>query len=151
MGQVPGCPLCDAPGGIVVFQGFRFRLIRAHEAGFPAFYRLVWERHVAEFSDLPPADRLLCMEAVFLVERALRNHLQPIKVNLASLGNSVAHLHWHIVARFEWDSHFPAPVWAAAQNPVPAERLAETEAACPALDQILATQLGSLALNPGGS
>ena len=40
--KVPGCPLCDGPGGVVVFEGPKFRLIRAEEAGFPAFYRLVW-------------------------------------------------------------------------------------------------------------
>ncbi|TNY02522.1 HIT family protein, partial [Escherichia coli] len=50
--------------------------------------------------------------------------LRPTKVNLASLGNVVPHLHWHIIARFDTDSHYPAPVWAAAQR----------EAALPALD-----------------
>ena len=40
----------------------------------------------------------------------------PTKINLASLGNLVPHLHWHIVARFDWDSHFPQPVWGAAQR-----------------------------------
>jgi len=54
---------------------------------------------------------------VTLVEQALRQHLAPTKVNIAALGNMVPHLHWHVIARFDWDSHFPAPVWAAAQRP----------------------------------
>jgi diadenosine tetraphosphate (Ap4A) HIT family hydrolase len=29
----------------------------------------------------------------------------------------VAHLHWHVIARFDWDSHFPASVWSAPQRP----------------------------------
>lgn len=111
--KVPGCPLCDTAGGVLVWAGARFRLIRADEAGFPAFYRLVWADHVAEFSDLSAADRALCMEAVALVERVLRNELRPEKINLAALGNMVAHLHWHVIARFEDDSHFPGSVWAS--------------------------------------
>ena len=112
------CPLCAATGGALVFQGEKFRVIRAMEAGFPAFYRVVWTAHVAEFSDLDPSDRALCMAAVCAVEQALREHLQPTKINLAALGNVVAHLHWHVIARFDWDSHFPASVWSAPQRPV---------------------------------
>ena len=108
------CPLCTGIGGALVFQGEKFRVIRADEAGFPAFYRVVWTAHVAEFSDLDDADRNLCMTVVTQVEQALREHLEPTKINLAALGNVVPHLHWHVIARFDWDTHFPAPVWAQA-------------------------------------
>jgi diadenosine tetraphosphate (Ap4A) HIT family hydrolase len=138
----PRCTLCDSPGGVPVFEGRKFRLIRAQEAGFPAFYRLVWSEHVAEFSDLAAADRLLCMEAVATAERALRDHLRPAKINLAALGNMVPHLHWHLVARFDWDSHFPAPVWAAPLRQPPAQQLAAIEALLPALEQDLVQRLG---------
>jgi diadenosine tetraphosphate (Ap4A) HIT family hydrolase len=114
--RVEGCPLCEAPGGRVVFEAPAFRVIHATEAGFPAFYRVVWRDHVAEFTDLSPEERSACMGAVAVVEQALRSHLAPTKINLAALGNMVAHLHWHVIARFDWDSHFPAPVWAAAQR-----------------------------------
>jgi len=106
------CPLCSQAGGKLVFQAEKFRVIRADEAGFAAFYRVVWTAHVAEFSDLGPEERSLCMAAVTAVELALRGHLQPTKINLAALGNVVPHLHWHVIARFDWDSHYPAPVWA---------------------------------------
>ena len=139
--KAPGCPLCDGPGGTVVFDGPKFRVVRAAEAGFPAFYRLVWSDHVVEFSDLPRTERLLCMDAVVQVEQILRSHLRPAKVNLAALGNVVPHLHWHVVARFEWDSHFPAPVWAGALRQAPAERLAAVEQALPALEKELAQAL----------
>ena len=81
------CPLCAEDGGALVWRGERLRVIRAQEAGFPAFYRVVWNAHVAEFSDLAAADRAHCMEAVTLVEQALRQHLSPTKVNIAALGN----------------------------------------------------------------
>ena len=115
------CPLCSETGGALVFQSEKFRVIRAEEAGFPAFYRVVWTAHVAEFSDLDAQDRSACMAAVSAVELSLREHLKPTKINLAALGNVVPHLHWHVIARFDWDSHYPSPVWAEpkrAGNPV---------------------------------
>ena len=138
------CPLCAEDGGALVWRGERLRVIRAQEAGFPAFYRVVWNAHVAEFSDLAAADRVHCMEAVALVDQALRQHLSPTKVNIAALGNMVPHLHWHVIARFDWDSHFPAPVWAAAQRPSPAAQEAAVRALLPALEAQLQSRLAQL-------
>lgn len=114
--MAPTCTLCASDGGQLVWRGAQLRVIRADEAGFPAFYRVVWNAHVAEFSDLDASARQHCMDAVTVVEQVLREHILPAKVNLAALGNMVPHLHWHVIARFDWDSHFPAPVWAAAQR-----------------------------------
>ena len=86
------CPLCTDMGGELIAEyAPHFRVIRASDAQFPAFYRLIWQGHIAEFSDLSPAQRQLCMEAVAAIERVLRQHLQPTKINLASLGNVVPH------------------------------------------------------------
>ena len=54
--HVAGCPLCEGAGGRVVFEAQAFRVIHAAEEGFPAFYRVVWKDHVAEWSDLAPQD-----------------------------------------------------------------------------------------------
>ena len=115
------CVLCREAGGLPVWQGAQLRVIRAQEEGFPAFYRVIWTAHAAELSDLSEADRNTCMAVVATVERVLRTQLQPTKINLAALGNMVPHLHWHVIARHDWDSHFPAPVWA---NPLRARDLA---------------------------
>jgi diadenosine tetraphosphate (Ap4A) HIT family hydrolase len=128
------CVLCDTDGGQLVWRGAHLRVIRANEAGFPAFYRVVWNAHVAEFSDLSPAERAHCMDAVAVVEQTLREHLAPAKINLAALGNMVPHLHWHVIARFGWDSHFPAPVWAAAQRGRDSAQEDALRARLPALD-----------------
>lgn len=125
----------------MVWRGERLRVIRAQEAGFPGFYRVVWNAHVAEFSDLSAAERIECMAAVTLVEQALRQHLSPTKVNIAALGNMVPHLHWHVIARFDWDSHFPSPVWAPAQRLSPAAQEASVQARLPALESALRQQL----------
>ena len=140
------CPLCAEDGGALIWRGQHLRVIRAQEAGFPAFYRVVWNAHVAEFSDLSAAERVHCMEAVALVEQALREHLAPTKVNIAALGNMVPHLHWHVIARFGWDSHFPSPVWAVAQRPSPAAQEDAVRALLPALEAALQARLAALPL-----
>ena len=68
----PGCPLCHEDGGLLIARYGKFRIIRAtgpDAADFPGFYRVVWNDHVAEFSDLAEADQLLCLRAVSAVER----------------------------------------------------------------------------------
>ena len=142
---VPGCPLCEGPGGRLVWAAAPWRLVHAAEPGFPAFYRLVRDDHVREFSQLPVPDRVRCMEILAEVEQVLLARLAPTKVNLASLGNAVPHLHWHVIARFDWDSHFPGPVWASALRQVPPERLAALEEQLPALEQALVRCLSGLA------
>lgn len=136
-----GCPLCDGLGGALVWQGRNARVIRAQEEGFPAFYRGVWTAHAAEFTDLSAAERAECMELVAAVERVLRDRLSPDKVNLAALGNMVAHLHWHVIARWRWDSHFPGSVWAAVQRPRDPAREAEVQAQLDATDRAIAAAL----------
>ena len=137
------CPLCTEDGGALIWRGKQLRVIRADEAGVPAFYRVGWNAHVAEGSDLTALDRAYCMDVVVQVEQALRQRLQPTKINLATLGNMVAHLHWHVIARFDWDSHFPAPVWATAQRPRAAQQEDALRERLPALEAQLRRALGS--------
>ena len=137
MSHQDNCPLCATDGGALIWSGEKLRVIRAAEAGFPGFYRVVWNDHVAEFSDLSAPDRNLCMDAVAVVEQVLREQLSPTKINLAALGNMVAHLHWHVIARFDWDSHFPASVWAQALRPRDEAREAVIARQLPQVDGVL--------------
>jgi diadenosine tetraphosphate (Ap4A) HIT family hydrolase len=94
---------------------------------------VVWNAHVREMSDLPETDRGRLGAAVHAVESALREVLTPDKINLASLGNQVPHLHWHVIARFADDAHFPQPIWAARQRDPSAARLMICRQALPSL------------------
>ena len=115
---VAGCELCERAGGTLLWSDAGWRVVRVADAGFPAFYRVICNHHVGEFSELLAPERQRCMDLVCSVERVLIERLAPAKVNLAALGNMVPHLHWHVVARFAWDSHFPQPIWGAPQRSV---------------------------------
>ncbi len=145
MADAPACPLCAGDGGVLVARTASLRLVRADEPGLPAFYRVVWNAHAAEFSDLAPAQRQHCLDAVVAVEQVLREHLRPDKINLASLGNLVPHVHWHVIARWQADPHWPQPVWAPASRPADPGLQARVLAARPALEQALALRLQGLA------
>ena len=110
------CPLCLPENETVLWQDGRCRVILADDADYPGFCRVVWREHVKEMTDLTEADRSHFMSVVFAVEGELRELLHPDKINLASLGNQVPHLHWHVIPRYTGDPHFPDPVWAARRR-----------------------------------
>jgi len=138
MADHASCPLCSTDAGHVIWRGADFRLIRADDVLLPAFYRVVWTAHVAEFSDLTALQRMSCMDAVTLIEQTLRARLQPDKINLASLGNVVPHLHWHVIARWRSDAYWPQSAWSAAQREADTAQLDALRARLPAVDAALA-------------
>ncbi len=118
------CPLCDEQGGTILWQDAFCRVILVDEPDYPGFLRVILSAHIKEMTDLPAADQMALMRVVWAAEAALRKVMAPDKINLASLGNVVPHLHWHVIPRFAGDPHFPNPVWAT--------RLRDTPHAAPA-------------------
>jgi diadenosine tetraphosphate (Ap4A) HIT family hydrolase len=108
------CELCDSDGGAVLWRDDFCRVVRPAVEGYPGFLRAIVNRHVKEMTDLEERARL--MRVVFACETALRKLYKPDKVNLASLGNVVPHVHWHVIARFADDAHFPDAIWAPARR-----------------------------------
>jgi diadenosine tetraphosphate (Ap4A) HIT family hydrolase len=143
-----GCPLCgtDDPAAVhLLWRGARCRVVRVLDTpAHPGCYRVIWGAHAAEFTDLPATDRAHAMDVVAAVEQALREALSPAKINLASLGNVVPHLHWHVIARFADDAHFPQPVWAAPLRDGTA-RAHAVRAALPAADRRVLDRLSDFA------
>ena len=106
-----GCELCENAGGEILWEDDACRAVWAYQPDHPGFCRVIWDRHVKEMTDLPAAERERMMRLVFATEQALMAVVRPDKVNLASFGNVVPHLHWHVIPRFRDDPHFPNPVW----------------------------------------
>lgn len=111
------CELCSAPGGELIWRDERCRVIGVADENFPGFCRVVWNDHVAELSDLAESDRTYLIKVVCIVETAVREITGADKINLASFGNVVPHLHWHVIPRWRDDSHFPQPIWGSPQRP----------------------------------
>lgn len=113
--------MCADPGGDLLWEDALCRVVRVTDptaTAFPGYCRVVWQQHVAEMSDLAPDDARHVLDILLATERAVRRTVRPDKINLASLGNVVPHLHWHVIPRWTDDSHFPSPIWAGAQRAV---------------------------------
>ena len=68
---------------------------------------VIWRgRHVVEPYDLTEDEAAAYWHDVLTVARALAAHYQPLKMNYQTLGNTVPHLHTHLLPRFIED---PAP------------------------------------------
>jgi diadenosine tetraphosphate (Ap4A) HIT family hydrolase len=106
------CPLCRPEKETVLWSDARCRVILVDDPDYAGFCRVIWQQHVKEMTDLSEAERAHFMAVVFTVEQVLRESMHPDKMNLATLGNQVPHLHWHVIPRFADDAHFPDPVWA---------------------------------------
>jgi diadenosine tetraphosphate (Ap4A) HIT family hydrolase len=104
--------LCAQAGGEVMWDDGFAHVVLASEPDHPGFCRVILNAHEKEMTDLTEADRGRLMGIVYAVEGLLRELLAPDKINLASLGNAVPHLHWHIIPRFIDDPHFPSSVWS---------------------------------------
>ena len=106
-----GCELCDAVDEASLWHDDFCRVVLVADADYPGFCRVVLNRHVREMTDLEAGERERLMRVVFATEAAVRRLMQPDKINLASLGNMVPHLHWHVIPRYADDRHFPNSVW----------------------------------------
>ena len=114
--KLADCELCKSEGGALVIANEWLRVMLVDEHNYPGYVRVVWNEHVREMTELSDNERQRLMRTVFAVELAQREVLAPLKINLASLGNMTPHLHWHVIARFADDLHYPQPVWGASQR-----------------------------------
>lgn len=114
MATVQSCAICQPCISPILWQDDFCRVVLLNDTDYPAYCRVELLEHIKEMSDLPPMLRARMMKVVFAVETAIREIIQPDKINLASLGNKTPHIHWHVIPRFENDKHFPNSHWGEA-------------------------------------
>jgi diadenosine tetraphosphate (Ap4A) HIT family hydrolase len=121
------CPLCkenpQPEEGQLIWRGDDCRVILVDDSDLPGFCRVIWNHHVAEMTDLSYSEREHLMTLVFAVEEAVRQVMQPDKVNIAALGNMVPHIHWHVIPRFQDDAFFPGSAWSVKTQQTPVTNL----------------------------
>lgn len=142
--MAPTCELCSLDGGEVLLRTGQWRIVLAPDERYPGFCRVIWNAHAKEMTDLSTGDRQRLMAVVWEVEAAVREVMQPHKVNVASLGNVVPHLHWHVIPRYADDAHFPDPIWAAARREPAAAARSERAAKVAQLRMTIRQRAGML-------
>ncbi len=136
--RVSGCELCASAGGQTLWRDSFCRVVLVADADYPGFCRVILNEHVMEMTDMDVSSRERLMNVVFATEAALRRAMHPDKINLASFGNLVPHLHWHVIPRFADDRHFPNSVWGDPKRASPSREVPR-EAIAVALSESLAS------------
>lgn len=121
------CLLCEVKGENVVVSHPKYRIIRVADVQFPGYFRVIWNEHVKEMSDLCETDRHLLWDVLNKVEKALIETMNPKKINLAEFGTMVPHLHWHLIPRYEDDACYPDSIWSNKHRSCSDEVLRERE------------------------
>jgi len=69
-----------------------------------------------EMSGVPKEIKNEIYDLLDIIEKEMLTYYKPKKINIASFGNYMPHVHWHIMARFEEDSYYPEPMWGTKQR-----------------------------------
>ena len=100
------------------WENEHFSIIDAGDNSFPCFIRVIAKRHIAEMSLLTDEERTMLWSILNIIEKTMLSELHPDKVNYAQFGNMVPHLHWHLIARWKDDTHFPECPWGPKQREI---------------------------------
>lgn len=102
------------------------RVLLMNDARFPWVILVPRRDGLREIIDLDPKDRATLYREMESVSEALQRLFTPTKLNVAALGNMVAQLHVHIIARFDTDDAWPKPVWGVGTRELYAQEAART-------------------------
>lgn len=118
MTLLANCSLCygSQSAQSVIYSNELYRVILVDEPDYLGYVRLIHQGHIKEMTELSKEAALKIFNVLLIIEQLMRDELAPDKINIASLGNIVAHVHWHIIPRFEHDKHFPNPIWGGVTN-----------------------------------
>ena len=86
------------------------------EASSIPWLKIFTKHPFREMSEVPKEIRDEIYDTLDRVEKLMIEYYNPKKINIASFGNYLPHVHWHIMARFENDSHFPEQMWGQKQR-----------------------------------
>jgi diadenosine tetraphosphate (Ap4A) HIT family hydrolase len=133
-----GCPMCTEGRPEATEHGVRFFAGEVADAYLRSsdiqrgLSIVVWRgRHVAEPTELTPEEAGRYWRELLVAGRAIEATFRPVKMNYNLLGNSLPHLHTHVVPRYADDPRpgWPFPFPEEDPPPMPEERiLREVEA-----------------------
>jgi|GEM_PF-92193 diadenosine tetraphosphate (Ap4A) HIT family hydrolase len=89
--------------------------VEVEESEIP-WVKVFTQRKIKEFSECTSEEKLEIFRIIDFTEKLMLSYFNADKINIASFGNMLPHVHWHVMARFEQDSYFPEPMWGAKQR-----------------------------------
>jgi len=99
------------------------RVLMMNDANYPWLILVPRQVGAVEIIDLDDEQQARLMDEIATLSHVLKDVTRCDKLNIAAIGNVVAQLHVHIVARRRDDVAWPRPVWGAAPRPYEASEL----------------------------
>ena len=87
------------------------RVLLMDDARFPWLILVPRRSGLRELIELGRSDQQTLLDEINRCAHVLHALEKPAKLNVAALGNVVAQLHVHVIARFSGDAAWPRPVW----------------------------------------
>jgi diadenosine tetraphosphate (Ap4A) HIT family hydrolase len=91
--------------------------VLGHDQFYPGYTLVIARRHARELYHLPDAESTAYFQDMLRVARAIDRAFAPAKMNYELLGNTVAHLHWHLFPRYADDPNPSRPIWEHDHRP----------------------------------
>ncbi|HRP29500.1 MAG TPA: HIT family protein [Burkholderiaceae bacterium] len=106
------CPFCALPAARIVHANALAVVVRDAFPVSPGHTLVLPRRHVQSFFDLEPAEHRALFDLLGLARRTLEQDVQPAGYNIGindgtAAGQTVAHLHVHLIPRFPGDRSDP--------------------------------------------
>lgn len=89
------------------------RVLLIKDANYPWLLLVPRRDKAVEIVDLDTIEQAQLMTEISHASRTLKTLTSCEKINVAALGNVVAQLHVHVIARSRGDAAWPKPVWNA--------------------------------------
>jgi diadenosine tetraphosphate (Ap4A) HIT family hydrolase len=90
------------------------RILLANDANYPWLILVPRRPGLTEIIDLQENEQAQLFGEIATAARVLKSITECEKINIAALGNVVAQLHVHVIARRHSDAAWPKPVWGVA-------------------------------------
>ena len=98
----------------ILYENFLIT-IEIEKSNIP-WLKIFTKKDYKEFSQCDNKTKLDIWNALDIIEKEMLQYFKPTKINIASFGNYLPKVHFHIMARFKDDSHFPEPMWGTKQR-----------------------------------
>lgn len=101
-GPSAGLLVADLPTSVAVLSLDQY---------YRGYTLVVAKTHATELFHLGDDESAAFVRDMQRVAHAIAKAFAPRKMNYELLGNTVPHLHWHLVPRYDWDPNPTRPIW----------------------------------------
>ena len=132
MTETSSCPFCPMVAALERAETYQARsggvsrrvallptavAVLGNDQYYPGYTLVIARRHATELYHLPDTESTAYFQDMLRVARAIDRAFSPRKMNYELLGNTVAHLHWHLFPRYANDPNPARPTWENAHPP----------------------------------